>query len=401
VLISIVLLLPVIYFVLFISLTFVPPNLVQVIDAVSGRAIEGIAVTQRVTFARTNAPSQQLSVTKTTSRDGYVLFRPYLYAWPVFATEGYTIDVNEKSTAATPWRKEIDLGPNQTNKYMPMNLTAHCPGCELLWRTPRPAAENLRSLWFVTVPLIPALDGPGKCSSIANPTVSKQCKELNTYRSAFLHFDSIQDVENNKAICKQLEDQAAKTCLDDLAGYVVGAVRKDPSPYETRQMPVLPTLPLSEVFPFDRIGDREVTRRQTTGNNAVTGHIGYAATYAREGRLSSEIGVSVDDFPTEEAARQDLSRLTSGIDYRSPNTVSEEIRSGNRIRVHRIPHFKNRFGESGSETTFWRSGNKIITVYIFLPVPKDEEVVSEYLAVYPSSLTPNESSRTARASSWR
>jgi hypothetical protein len=401
VLIGLVLLLPVICFVLFISFTFVPPILVRVVDAVSGQAIEGIAVTQRVTIARSDTPSQQLSVTKTTGGGGYVLFRPYLYSWPVFATEGYTINVNEKSMAATPWRKEVDLGPYQTNKYLPMMLESHCPNCELLWRAPSPAAENLRSLWFVTVPLIPALERPDRCSSIANPTVSKQCKELNTYRSAFLHFDSIQDVENNKAICRQLEDPAVKTCLGDLAAFVAGAVSNDSSPYEHRHMPMLPTLPLSEVFPFDRIGDREVISRRTWGNNAVTGHIGYSAVYARGGRLSTEVHVSVDDFPTEEAARQDLSTLTSGFGYRSTNTVSEEIRSGNRIRVYRIPHFKNRFGESGGETTFWRSANKIVTINIFLPVPKDEEFVSKFLAVYPSSLTPNESAKTARAYSWR
>jgi hypothetical protein len=68
--------------------------------------------------------------------------------------------------------------------------------------------------------------------------------------------------------------------------------------------------------------------------------------------------------------------------------------------VHRIPHFKNAFGESGSETTFWRSDNKIITVYIFLPVSQDEEFVSKYLAVYPSSLTPNGSSKAAGAPSF-
>lgn len=366
----------------------------RVVDAVSGQAIKGIAVTQRVTIAGANPASEQLSVTKTTGSDGYVLFRPHLYSWPVFSTYGYTINVNEKSMAAYPVLEEGNLGPNQTNKYMPMNLTAHCPGCELLWRTPGAAAENLHSLWFVTVPLIPALDSPDKCSFIANPTVSKQCKGLNTYRSAFLHFDSIQDIENNKAICRQLEDQAAKTCLDSLAGYVAVAASKDSSPYKHRQMPMLPTPPLSEVFPFDRIGDREVTRSQTWGNNAVTGHIGYFATYAQGGRASTEIQVSVDNFPTEEVARQDLSTLTSGFGYRSTNTVSGEIRSGNRIRVYRIPHFKNRFGESGSETTFWRSANKVIKIDISLPVPKDEEVVSKYLAVYPSSLTPNESPKT-------
>ena len=213
-LIGLVLLLPVICFVLFISFTFVPPILVRVVDAVSGQAIEGIAVTQRVTIARSDTPSQQLSVTKTTGGGGYVLFRPYLYPWPVFATEGYTINVNEKSMAATPWRKEVDLGPYQTNKYLPMMLESHCPNCELLWRAPSPAAENLRSLWFVTVPLIPALERPDRCSSIANPTVSKQCKELNTYRSAFLHFDSIQDVENDKAICRQLEEIGRASCRE-------------------------------------------------------------------------------------------------------------------------------------------------------------------------------------------
>ena len=394
-LISLVLLLPVICFVLFISFTFVPPILVRVVDAVSGQAIEGIAVTQRVTIARSDTPSQQLSVTKTTGGGGYVLFRPYLYSWPVFATEGYTISVNEKSMAGSPWRKEVGLGPNQTNKYFPINLTARCPNCELLWRAPHRAEENLRSLWFVTVPLIPALDSPDKCSSIANPTVSKQCRELNTYRSAFLHFDSLNDVENNKAICGRLEEQAAKTCLAELAGYVAANVTaKVPEPYKQRPMPMLPTLPLSQVFPFDRIGDREVTRRQTWGNNVVTGHIGYTATYARGGRLSSEIQVKVDVFPTEDAARQDLSTLTSGFGYRSDNKVSEEIRSGNQIRVYRTPHFKNRFGESGDETAFWRSANKIVTIYIFLPVPKDEEFVSKYLTVYPSSLTQNESPKT-------
>lgn len=379
------------YFFVGFTFTRVPPILVRVVDAISGRPIAGIEVTQRLETEHPGEVSQPPP--KVTGSNGYVLFRPYVH-WnglSIFSTVfGYSIAVNENSMATKPWRREIDLGPHQTDKYFPVILQTRCPNCVLLWRAPDPARLNLGSSWLVTVPLIPALDSPDKCSSIANPTVSKQCKELNTYRSAFLHFDSIQDVENNKSICKRLKDQAAKTCLDDLHGYILHAMDKPsltyPSPFKARQMPMLPTLPLSEVFPFERIGDREIMRRNTWGNDVFSGHVGYSATYARGGRLSSEIQVRIDVFPTEDTAQQAFSALSSSrFDYNPKTTISDEIRSRNRIKVVR---------GTNPEHAFWRSANKVVEVLINFPVPEDEEAVSKYLTLYPSSLTQNDFTKT-------
>ena len=377
------------YFLAIFIFTFIPPIGVRVVDAVSGQPIAGIAVTRRVT---TGLDTQEHTATKTTDSNGFVLFRPYLFWWPVLGVEQYTISVNEKSMAAEPWRREVDLGPGQTNKYLPMVLTARCENCELLWKAPRPAAENLRSMWFATVPLIPAMDSPDKCSSIANSTIAKQCKELNTYRSAFLHFDSLQDIENNKAICKQLEPQAAKTCTETLGGYVYWsvAIRKDSSPYKPRQMPTLPTLPVEEVLPFDTVGGLKISNRRTCCNNAFTGSVTYSADYGWPDRIN----VRIDEYLTEDAARQAFSSSNKRGNSDPKSTLSDEIRSGNRIIVFRTPHFKNRFGESGEEIVFWRSANKVITILIGLPRPTDEEVVTKYLGLYPSSLSQNNSTTT-------
>lgn len=391
-LVGVFLLLVLIYFLAAIFFTLIPPILVRVVDAVSGQPIAGIAVTRRVNIARTDAPTQQQSVTKTTGSNGYALFRPYLYWSPILGLQGYWVDVNEKSTAAEPWRREADLGPGQTNRYMPMSLESRCENCELLWKAPRPAAENLRSLWFATVALIPALDSPDKCSSIANPTVAKQCKELNTYRSAFLHFDSLQDIENNKAICRQLEPQAAKSCLDQLGGYVYWSteILKDSSPYKPRQMPMLPTRPLEEVLPFDIVGGLKISNRRTCCNNAFTGSVTYSADYGWPDRIT----VRIAEYLTEDAARQAFSSSDKRWNLDPRSTLSDEIRLGNRITVFRTPHIKSAFGESGEEIVFWRSTNKVITVLIGLPRPTDEEVVTKYLGLYPSSLSQNTSTTT-------
>lgn len=58
--------------------------------------------------------------------------------------------------------------------------------------------------------------------------------------------------------------------------------------------------------------------------------------------------------------------------------------------VERRPHRKTAYGDSGSETAFWRSLNKIITVHMFLPRPEYEEAITKYLGLYPSSLTAND-----------
>lgn len=386
--IVLLLLLPFVYGLSSLAFSLVPPMLVRVVDAVSGGPIPGLEVTERI---QSDGPDR--TVSRTTGRNGYVLFAPYLHwNWPGFFSPvtGHSIAVNEKSMAASPWRPEVDLGRGQTNKYFPMILTGRCKNCELLWRAPNPASEDLSSSWRVTVPLIPALDSPDKCSSVANPTVSKQCNELNTYRSAFLHFDSIQDVENNKAICGRLKDQAAKSCLADLAGYVYWAMNKDSSPFEHRQMPMLPTRPLEEVLPFDTIAGLAISNRRTCCNNAFIGSVTYSAEYG----WPSRINVRIDDYLTEDAARQAFSASPKRWNSDPRSTLSDEIRSGNRITVFRSPHIKTASGESGQEIVFWRSAHKVITFSVFLPVPKDEEGISQYLALYPSSLTQDNSPKT-------
>jgi hypothetical protein len=393
-LLALIPLLILLYFFVAFTFTLVPPILVRVVDSVSGQPIAGIELTQRFKADPTDQMPQPQG--KVTGSNGYAFFRPYVH-WKGFAilsgVYGYTIKVNEYSMAAEPWRREGDLGPYQTATYFPTILETRCPNCELLWRVPYPASQDLESSWFVTVPLIPVLDNPDKCSSIANPAVLKQCKDLNTYRSAFLHFDSLQDVENNKAICRRLEGPGAKTCLDNLAAYMANA--RDitgQSRFKPRQMPMLPTLPPEQVLPFDTIAGLAISNRRTCCNNAFSGSVAYLGTY---GWGDHQINVRIEDYLTEDAARQAFSALSStGFDRDPKSTTVEEIRSGNRIIVHRTPHIKTTFGESGDERDYWRSASKVILIYIFLPRPAYEEAVTKYLGRYPSSLRPNDLAMT-------
>jgi len=365
----------------------VPPIRARVVDAISRQPIAGVEVTLRVDCFQAWSIITVRTETQTTDSNGEVRFPPSFYRDPGLLKkfEGYSLSVNDESVVARPWRRELYLRPNQNDNYFPIILHHSFPNSdewrERLWSAPDPATIRLGSWWFVTVPLIPVLDSPDRCSSIASTTLSKQCKELNTYRSAFLHFNSIQDVENNKAICRRLEERAAKTCLDELHAYILNAMTAPPIMnaswwYKPRQMPMVPTAPLEEVLPVDTMGGLEISNRRTCCNDAFTGRVAYLATY--QGQRGHRIDIKVENFPTEDGARQAFSgRSSSRFDYNPKSTVSDEMRSGNRIWVYR---------GINQEIAFWQSASKVITISITFQVPKDEEGISKYLTLYPSSL---------------
>jgi len=69
----------------------------------------------------------------------------------------------------------------------------------------------------VRITLIPVLNDPAGCDRIADPDTRKRCRDLNTYRAAFLHRDSIAQVREDKRLCESVDQgRVSKQCLEHL-----------------------------------------------------------------------------------------------------------------------------------------------------------------------------------------
>ncbi len=76
----------------------------------------------------------------------------------------------------------------------------------------------------VRVPLIPVLDDPAGCRKIADADLREGCRQLQTYRAAFRHVETIAQVRAGKQLCSQIDHgRVSKLCLDDLHAFALRA----------------------------------------------------------------------------------------------------------------------------------------------------------------------------------
>jgi hypothetical protein len=108
---------------------------------------------------------------------------------------------------------ESQIGRLDNRSYFPVSVQ-FLRDCIYEWA---PTCLSLSPNTNVRIPLIPVLNNPADCVKIADPENQKRCRELNTYRAAFLHRDTIAQVREDKRICESVDQaRVSKQCLAQL-----------------------------------------------------------------------------------------------------------------------------------------------------------------------------------------
>ena len=257
-------------------------------DEVGGLFASGIgeiAITVNIPFvplARLRAVSGNDWVTS----DGGSDASGYLVADPLFQS---------KSTYA---QNLAMSGPRVNNKsYFPMAVQ-FLRACEQEWNANCLSMDATRD---VQVPLIPVLADPAGCKKITDRDLSRGCRQLQTYRAAFRHVETMAQVRAGKELCNSLDGgRISGRCLECLHAYVLRAEN-----YEARPPLRMEIAPVEEALILTPIAGMPAGRHGRIYEDAFDETATYSASYQRANlRATSEAAQVTVDFMGNAVQRQ-------------------------------------------------------------------------------------------------
>jgi hypothetical protein len=372
----------------FFAVRVVPPVLGRVVDAVSGKSIRGVRVTLEMSHYQGWSVNTELHDNAKSGIFGWFFLSGAL-RWrglPLPNFRSYWMTVNgsdqisglEEKSAATQFmsnpmfnRKGIAVGDK---RYFPLTVTFRRHGCDRVWAA---TCMYMPFSWDISVPLIPVLDDIHECNKIWNPSLRENCRQLNTYRAAFLHMDSYEDVKRAKALCAEVDHAGLSSwCLAELPQYIGGLG------YERPIKPEVNELIPDGMFP-DFIGGLPVMSNKHCGPRLLLdGQVNCAASYGTV--LKTAVSVSIQQWPEGAQKPENWGHMGGN--------VSEGVRAGGKVFRHDDVWYSGVQSSNGklittqhSSTAYrWYSGNTYVEVLFYDPLPQEEQFLSYYLQKFPS-----------------
>lgn len=277
--------------------------------------------------------------------------------------------------------------------------------CDELWNVTCFVPDTLTDM---RIPLIPVLRDPSECRKIADANLSERCRQLNTFRAAFLHVDTFEQLRQAKETCKRVDHaRISQACLERLHNYV--------RPINSE--PVRPSL-LREFEPFEKVlivtppAGLELVKTSPGNkcnlafNNPRLGDVdpfeekaSYFINYQREGSAFPQQGqtwgamVWVAPATTPEERNAALARALASTP--SAAVVGTEMFLGNSVSTVRLPSVY---------IVAWASGSNVISIqFSYLDAAivagwgeekvrksaitpeMEQQLIQAYLQKYPSS----------------
>jgi hypothetical protein len=219
----------------------------------------------------------------------------------------------------------------------------------------------------MSIPLIPVLSDPAECRKIEDVNLRERCRQINTFRAAFLHVDTFAQLRQAKETCKKVDHaRISQACLERLHNYV--------RPIDSE--PVRPSL-LREFEPFEKVlivtppAGLELDKPSPANkcnlafNNPRLGDVdpfdekaSYFINYQREGSAFPQLGptwgamVWVAPATTPEERKAALAWALAST---STNAVTgTEMFLGNSVSTVRLPSVY---------IVAWASGNKVLSIH--------------------------------------
>jgi hypothetical protein len=366
---------------LFVAAQVIPPVTGQLVDAISGKPIGGMGLTLQMSTYRGFSVHTEVKSTATSDLSGSFSLSGFKHpaetvlnevrAYWLTVNEGLEATGQEESSAETqilynPMSNRRDMVVGDT-QYFPLTITFRHEGCARVWAA---ACMYMTSWSSIAVPVIPVLDDVKECNRIGNELLRENCRQLNTYRAAFVHVDSYEEVKKDKELCNEVDNGGiAKTCLWQLDLYVA-----NPAHGYVRPMKPQVNEPIPEgMFPDSLAGLTVMKNKHCGPRLEFSGRVMCAAGYGSE--TKELVAVYIEEWPEEEQSTKPPTWKPAYTDQKEA-AVTEELRPDGKVLRYRGPQY-NSF--------YWHSSDRHVEVFFYYPIPQEEQFVSYYLAKFPSS----------------
>lgn len=360
----------------------IPPVTGRVVDAVTGQPVEGISITLQASSYQGFSVHTEVKSTAASNRSGSFSLSGFKHPAQTVLDEirSYWLTVNEGFEAAGPEENSAEtsiLSNPMSNRrsvavgdtrYFPVTLTFRSDGCDRVWAA---TCTYIVSRTDVLIPLIPVLNDLQGCNAIGGSSLKEKCRQLNSYRNAFAHIDTYEQVQEGKKLCAQVDQgPISGECLRQLPVYIA-----NPQGYERAVVPS-PIVPLREGMFVEAIGQVPRFNQGCGMLDIFTGHFHCGANYGPK-EYVFWVAVGVDEWPDSESARSYFPvEKPQFTDYKEA-TVKDEVLPGGKIRLYEGPQYI---------AAYWVSKNKFVQVFFYRPIPEQREFIAHYLAEFPSTL---------------
>lgn len=282
----------------FFQIGLIPPVGARVVDAMTGEPIGGVSVTLEI---HRFGGGTDVIHSATSGHQGWFFldgwfqwsgefFKHVESSW-LAVNEGYgdsgrpgngvRIDVSPKS----------DQGVAGTNaQYFPVAVTFQRRVCKGAWMA---TCVRKDFPWGITIPLIPVLEDVNACKKIRDSELAENCRQLNTYRDAFLEMGPTDEQwKRAQELCIAVDQggPVARGCLYRLPHYsATELVQRDRPTYL--------------VMFTDGVGEVRKSRQECQETGPNSGVVSCFATYGPDPSIPL-VGVMVDAPLTYEQKRK-------------------------------------------------------------------------------------------------
>jgi hypothetical protein len=382
----------------------------QVVDAITDRPVANVDVILRANLLRDSSPTGVLryenSRTPTTGGFSFPTSLESKVSGFMTSLRGYWLTVNHAYSPAPPPPGQLNVDPTledfswniarhplfngsdaEVNNpaYFPMTIEFVHP-CQQMWDANCVRFDDTQN---VRIRLIPVLENPAECNQITEPALRESCRQLNTYRAAFLHVETIAEVRADKEQCRKVDQgPIAKVCLESLELYIA-----NPGAFKNRKPLRMEVDPIEKVLILKPIAGMFVTGTMVSHLNPFYETAAYNACYSVDKVRQTDAGcasvwwVRVDDS----SDRRFASSFEGRVGY-TKGAERTEVVEGNTITTVDLPKLYE---------AVWSSGTKVVRITFykaaFFSGLSDEigrsavaslearrEMIRLYLAKYPS-----------------
>jgi hypothetical protein len=355
----------------------VPPITGRVTDALTGDAIAGVNVTFEMNRWGWGSQQPFLHDVSSTRPSGRFWLSGF-FRWqgaPIPNYGDYWLTVNQVPEHGEDEYQGIDSaefhvlrnpisnrrGQVADAQYFPVAVTLDPSGCQRVW----PAMCLFRRFWWgVSVPLIPVLDDGQRCNAISDASVRERCRQLNTYRAAFLLAGTFDDAQQSRRLCAEVDHgPISELCLERVR---VQENHPTPRPAEPR---------LAGLF-AEAIGEGVRTRQDCDPKDNYSGHLWCQAVY-EDSDMERLVIVTFQEWVDQAVPiRQAIPPKPDYNDYYRAAIV-RETRPGGIIRLYRGP--VHTFAD-------WPSNNRYVHLEFQRRFATQSAFIEQYLAKFPSTM---------------
>jgi hypothetical protein len=172
----------------------IPPRSVRIVDALTGKPLAGMIVCTQATGQGWGGQEALSSDSDVTGASGRAFFRPAILNPALLQTfDGYSMQVTdskghpqscgpqlglEHDPRSNPFIDDLGDAPRDGSQHFPIEFVRRGTLPKNIGWYPFMRETTFRS--FMSVQLIPVLDGPEQCKRIPDPGLANECVRLNT-----------------------------------------------------------------------------------------------------------------------------------------------------------------------------------------------------------------------------